>query len=877
MAIGTSGYIEAVHLQQAPLKPDSGLKAAKMLAAIGNLAGASMDLYKVYNTPTNEQLVDLRQTFDAGINEITGLGEDADYTSQAISDWENNFNTHLDSLGFQYKEQMQSHLYNATKPFYDAPATLQQNLAIQQDNLAIDQLMQDAINTVNATGGTEADKALAMTKEVSKISADLTPSEKYKYGPKLQELVSTYSATAANAEGDNKKAVREAKTLSQYTAKITNVTNSLLSDSSTQVEKANKFNKFSDNILKEAEANNPEIYKSLSAEIDRQRQLYSAKATKEVNDAERNQIIFGNVTKFTNGEITVDQAMAPFAGRADKVQAQTDFLNTFASAYKGQLSEAAQLKNPAIYNAVKNKLQANLDALNEHLFFGQNNNIESINQYSTFRDNIKGIDTTIRATLGDVLKNEGDNAIRIGDYKKAAETARTLSDFEFGTKANELNNKIISKTKLSNELALITDKGTFDIDVPSSNYASASKEAKERITQIMSGKVVNYFDRIKAAPNPEVRKEIENEFTSFLTNKSGELKGVQDSFKTMFSSIKSVEEIKQYASLIDNIGGHPASIILGEQQVKEINNISVLAEFLPDLEPGREVLDIRNRLSEAEGRSLQGKVLESYKDSVSRSNEIPVPEARDGYVKSTELIYKVTDVKTAEMAAEKLFEKAKGNYIQIENSYVVGVPNTAFQKPKFYEQALDTAVKALGEEATISDLSETHNIQQLPSGDVAFVPKTGAGTSTQTMVLSKQEVIQNLEKNYDGSPEMYEALRDAVKTDTQQGGPNRADVIHKLWKEANKDTVGARAEHLIDNVSNSVVGDVLNIVQDKAADLVRDEADWWVYAYKDEIKWWDWTVQEVGESFEGAVGGMIEGLDNLLFGEEQPEEEGVQP
>lgn len=55
MAIGTSGYIEPIHLRQKPTKPNEGLHAARMVGAVSSLVGTTAKLYDQFKQPEIQQ------------------------------------------------------------------------------------------------------------------------------------------------------------------------------------------------------------------------------------------------------------------------------------------------------------------------------------------------------------------------------------------------------------------------------------------------------------------------------------------------------------------------------------------------------------------------------------------------------------------------------------------------------------------------------------------------------------------------------------------------------------------------------------------------------------------------------------------------------
>jgi hypothetical protein len=870
MAIGTSGYIEAVHLQQAPLKPDSGLKAAKMFQAVGQLVGASANLYDMYNKPTNEQLVDLRQTFDAGINEITALGEEADYTSSAIADFEDNFNNYLDSLGSSYKEALQGHIYESTKSYYDAPYAVQEKLKIQGDSQAFYDQVNEDINNIKAQGLPKSEEALEVAKLITKTTQGLSSTERVEYGPALQKLVTTANSEAANETGKIAKANKDAKILSGYSAKISQFENGLTASNKTASDKAVQYKAFKDQTLQEVEKNNPDIYASVSKLLDKNHQHYNAAAAKEQNIAERNMVVSGATTQFVNGEKSLEAIMESFSGRQDKPEVQATFLNGYAVHYKDNLVKAAQHKDPKIYLASKALLNKQLDEIRNNIFLGQNNNPDSLKQFGVFSNIIQSSDNAVDSMFKTSVEAEVMGFINTGNFKEAGMSVKKMHDAGFTAQANTLQNKLNTAAKTTTEFTAALQGGLTDPDRPTNFYKGASKEVKERITTFLTDMSDRYLKAISNPANsPELKKEMRDKLISLLNNKADEFKGVQEQFKTRINSMTNVNELSGYASLIDKIGGHNAAIILGQDQVKEINLLSTLVNAMPGLEPGKEINDLRNRLSDAENMTLKGKQVENYKDAMSKAAEIPVPEASEAFKKGAELMYKTLDLGTADKAVEQLFEKMKGSYLEIGSGYVSGVPNTTFQRPAYYEAGVAAVAKQIGGSATLDSLTETHNIQHLPDGDIALIPKTGAGTSTSTIVVSKTEIIKELTNNYDGSPEQYAALRDAYRDQDFTGKAHPADVLHRGWKELNKDTVSGKWDHFTDNVSDSAAAEALNIAADAVAkDAVRS-GEVAVAPFEYLGKQWDIFVDDVVNGTESATKKAIDFVDGLIFGEDE--------
>jgi hypothetical protein len=886
MAIGTSGYIEAVHLQQAPLKPDSSLKAAKMFQAVGNLVGASANLYDELNAPTNEQLVDLRQQFDAGLAQIKASNpNDLDYLSKAVANYEDAFNQDLNKLGISYVEALQGHIYNETKNIYAAPQTLQEKLAIQENNLQIQQQIADIKDGIVSSGKPLNEQAQMMSESMTALKSRLSPKDRVKFGDVLQENIIEASAAVTNARARSDKKIQLQKTKFGYFSKINQQLVNINKDTNSTSQKASLFKEFSNGILQEIEKNVPleyqaDVYDSVSKEVQRLSTAFNSAAAKEQQEAERGLAVGAAAIDFSNGKMTLDQVRDLSKNRADKREFLGDFYTAVENNSKQRLSLASDTKNVGVYKAQKAIVDKRMQELRDHLYFGQNNNADDKNQFIVFEGKMRAFDTAIAENLASKLNQEAYTHINNGDVKKASDIAKQLNNFNQGTKANAILSKIASTTKLARELITLQENNVFNADVPSNGYENASKEAKQRITDIMSAQTKAYIDSMAAAQNPEVRKDVRDAFTEFLSNKQSEIKGVREKFSSLVDSAKSSTDIAPYSNLINELGNHSASLLLGKDQVKEINKLDVLLKYLPNLREGEELNDVRDRIMQAEGNTLQGELLDDYQEAVSISRDIPVVEDRQGYVDTVQILFKTTDVNTAKKAAKELFDKAKGNYLEVENSLVIGTPNVVLQKPEYYKASLEAAVDGINASfpegtgtATADELSETHNIQQLPSGDVAIVPKTGAGTSTQTVVLSREEVVKRLVENYDGSTEAYTALRDATKTTN----PDLADVTRAAWKEANKTKLSEATENFVDNVAESKAAQAIEWAANEVGKLGPATKEAYETITERQEKYgdslWKFISEDIMTNFEGAVTPMIEGLDNLLFGEDTEEEQ----
>lgn len=869
MAIGTSGYIESVHLQQAPLKPSSGLAAARMIGAVSGLVQAGANAYNTFTAPTNEELTNYRQTIDTGLNEINSLEwYDETAKAEAVSTFHNNINKDLDAKGFQFKEAMQNYLYNATKPYYDAPFEVANKLRLQQDTMAFNNDVNDQINAIVSKGMNASDTALEVAKTITGIEESLTPSEKVEYGPALQKLVTQYASQAAQAEGNIKEANASAKVLFGYTNKVDAFNNSLTASNDTASSKAIKYNDFKNKLLLEAEKNNPEIYASLQKELNRQGQLYNAGAAKEQQTADRNIVISTAVRQWTNGETTLKDIDAIFSGMSDKAAAQTDLLTSFKGIYARDLANAIATKDPGIYKATEARLNSFLNDLNNSIYFGQNNSPDASKQYQLFTSQLAATKSGIQATFENSLYTDAISAINTGNIKEAGVVAGKLQEAGFAVKANTVIGKITQTTKLANEMTGIIGSGTFDINKPTNSYAGATKEAKERITQVMTQTVGGFMTALSQPVTADQRKEIVDQFNTFLANKGSELKGVRDQFSAQVIGAQSQQELTPFMNLIDDVGGHNAAMLIGEDNVKEINMITSLLPVMPNLEPGKEVSDLRSRLSAAEVQTMEGKVLGSYKDIADKASEIPVPEARQSFLDAAKLIYKATDIKTAESVVQNLFEKSKSSYLEVGNGYVVGVPGAAFKNPAYYERAVDM-VSSQFPDVTTDEITENYNLHHMPSGDVALVPKTGYGNVSQSLVVEKAEIIDNLTKNYDGSAEQYAALFDAYRgQEIPEGQPHPADVIHKGWLKLNAGSVSVQFDVLTDNVANSVAGDILNVASDytvKSAQSIANMVEMDTNAVKN---LWDIFSEETSTYFSEQAAQGVSNVNRILFGGE---------
>ena len=760
MAIGTSGYIEAVHLQQAPLKPDSAAQAAKMLQSVANLASAGFKLYNELNAPTAEDLTNLSQAFDEGIGALSvEYANDPDGMKLAVQNYQDNFNEYLDGLGHQHKTQLQPYIRNTVDPYYKAPYDIANQLAVQEDHLTKQGEWKDIYNSIIANADlNDSQKATELSKAETAFTKLLSPSQRLALGADISKMVEGVSTQAAINKNAVDQSNADAKNLYRYNNSVNQVNNNILARNLAAPEAAQEFKKFGDNLLKEVERDNPRLLETVTSLVSKQSMMYDTSAAKEAQQVDLNLTVGGLAQEWRLGKKSLQQVLDSLSHRADKKDALGMILNHTATFYKDELTTASVTNNPEAFKIAQSKFDLLYNDVRNELLLGRNNNAEAVAQFQKFETDITNIQEAEKIAFEKRLTGEAVSYLNNGNFVKAAEGVKKLEQAGYSEEASNLFSKINTAQKATVQFQGVVSAGLFNPHKATSLLkgkgidAQVKARATEMFSTIINGHIGFINDKTLA---PEVRQQHVEDLQTILANKMNELGDVRSYYQNQVDSMQSIGQLQSYATLVDQINVHSASSLLGKEQTEEILLLSTLAPVFENLPQGKEVTHLRNAIATA-------KNLDIDKESSDRANtilnnkayEFPLFEDRDRFVKAVRMASKLQNVADTDAFSEKLYNKMMDAYMPLGDTYVVGAPFVALKPEGYYDAAAKFVVnKEINPQFIATEdydsLLGNHTVRALPNGDVAFVPKIDMNiNSGNSIIVSKEEIIEQIKKNY---------------------------------------------------------------------------------------------------------------------------------